>query len=92
MSARSAWHITLFEPYGSHGSCVLNQGTTLQVAEKLMLCIRAGCGKTHALYQGRLRKNSCFVSGHDFTGCGKMSFRLGFKFPLELAARFFGRF
>jgi hypothetical protein len=33
--------------------------------------------------------NSCFVSGHDFTGCGKMSFRLGFKFPLGLAARFF---
>jgi hypothetical protein len=38
---------------------VLYRGTTSQVAEKFMLCIRA------RLY--RLRKSSCFVSGHDFS-------------------------
>jgi hypothetical protein len=47
----------------SHRSDVLCQGTTLQAAESLMRCVRA------RLY--RLRKASCVVSGHDFTGCGK---------------------
>jgi hypothetical protein len=36
-----------------------------QAAEKLMLCIWA------RLY--RLQKNSCFVSGHDFTACEKLT-------------------
>jgi hypothetical protein len=41
----------------------LYQGTTVQVAEKLMFRIRARLC--------RLQKSSCFVSGHDFAGCRK---------------------
>jgi hypothetical protein len=51
-----------FSP-GENGPELSNQPPRLFLARALMLCIRA------RLY--RLRKNSCFVSGHDFTGCGK---------------------
>jgi hypothetical protein len=51
-------------------SC-LYKGTTLQVAEKLMFCVRA------RLY--RLRKNSCFVSGHDFSRAVKARANEGFS-------------
>jgi hypothetical protein len=50
---------------------VLYQGATLQAAEKLMFCIRA------RLY--RLRKNSCFVSGHDFSRAVKIENTSGFS-------------
>jgi hypothetical protein len=60
-----------FERSSSHGCDALYQGTTLQVAEQLMLCIRA------RLY--RLRNNSCFVSGHDFSRAVKRHNYEGFS-------------
>jgi hypothetical protein len=49
----------------------LYQGTTLQAAEKLMLCIRAR--------PYRRRKNSCFVSGHGFSRAVQSDIYEGFS-------------
>jgi hypothetical protein len=65
------------EGYGLYRLLKNYQGTTLHAAEKLMFCIRA------RLYM--LQKNSCFVSGHDFSRAEKATamraLAPGFVFP-----------
>ena len=50
------------------------KGMALKAGKKLMFCVRA------RLYS--LRKNSCFVSGHDFTACGKTHVFEGYELQL----------